>query len=75
MTVGSLVGATVDVRAGSATGPSLGSGPVTAAVAPATGGVYDLRFRNNLAPGQNPRTIYVVSSGEGVAGPFSVAYG
>jgi hypothetical protein len=72
---GSVVGATVDIRSGSATGPSLGSGPVTQAVAPATGGVYDLRFRDRLAPPQKPTTIYVVSSGEGVAGPFTVAQG
>jgi hypothetical protein len=72
---GSFVGATVTIRSGSATGPILGTGPVTAAAAPATGGVYDLRFRNGLAPATRPATIYVVSSQGGVAGPFAVAQG
>jgi hypothetical protein len=72
---GSKVGATVTIHSGSATGPELGTGQVTQAVAPATGGVYDLRFRDRLAPAQKPNTIYVTSSGEGVAGPFTVANG
>ena len=72
---GSFVGATVTIRSGSATGPILGTGPVTAAAAPATGGVYDLRFRNGQAPATRPATIYVVSSQGGVAGPFAVAQG
>jgi hypothetical protein len=72
---GSFVGATVTIRSGSATGPILGTGPVTAAAARATGGVYDLRFRNGQAPATRPATIYVVSSQGGVAGPFAVAQG
>ena len=72
---GSSVGATVTIRANSATGTVLGSGPVTAAPAPATGGVYDLRFRNGAAPASNPGRIYVISSIGGVAGPFTVANG
>jgi hypothetical protein len=65
----------VTIRAGSPTGTVLGSGRVTAAPAPATGGVYDLRFRDGQAPTTRPATIYVVSSLGGVAGPFAVAAG
>jgi hypothetical protein len=71
----SVVGATVTIRAGSPTGQSLGQAAVTAAAPPATGGEYDLRLRNGAAPATNPGTIYAVSSGGGVAGPFTVARG
>jgi hypothetical protein len=71
----SQVGATVTIRVGSPTGQSLGQAAVTAAAAPATGGEYDFRLRNGAAPATNPGTIYVVSSGGGVAGPFTVARG
>lgn len=70
---GSSVGATVTVRAGSSTGPILGTAAVTAAPAPATGGAYELRLRDGAAPATRPATIYVVSNRGGVAGPFSVA--
>jgi hypothetical protein len=63
---------TMTVRSGSPTGPSLGQGPLDPAVAPATGGTYSLRFRNNAAPATRPGQIYVVSSRGGVAGPFTV---
>jgi hypothetical protein len=72
---GSSPGATVTVRSGSPTGPSLGSGTVTPPVAPATVGDYSLRFRNGAAPAQKPATIYVVSSEGGIAGPFTVTNG
>jgi hypothetical protein len=72
---GSAVGATVTIRTGSATGPSIGSGPVTAAVAPATGGVFDLRIRNGAAPTRNPGQIWITSSQGGVVGPVTVANG
>jgi hypothetical protein len=72
---GSSVGALVTIRADSPTGPSLGSGRVTAAPAPAIGGVYDLRFRDAAAPATRPATIYVVSELGGKAGPFTVAQG
>jgi hypothetical protein len=72
---GSSVGATVTIRAGSPTGTVLGSGRVTAAPAPAVGGVYDLRFRDGAAPATRPATIFVVSSLGGAAGPFAVANG
>jgi len=73
---GSAVNATLTIRANDPkTGTVLGTGGLTAAPAPATGGVYDLRFRAGQAPGTNPGRIYVVSSVGGVAGPFTVANG
>jgi hypothetical protein len=69
----SVVGRTVSVRTGSATGPVLGSAAVTAAAPPATGGDYDIRLRNGAAPPTNPGQIWVTSNGGGVAGPFAVA--
>src|SRR3954471_9088135 len=71
----SKVGATVSVRTGSATGPSMGSQLVTAAALPATGGAYDIRLRNAAAGTGNPGKIWVTSSGDGVAGPFTVTNG
>jgi hypothetical protein len=71
----SVVGKTVSVRTGSATGPVLGSALVTAAAPPATGGVYDVRLRNAAAGTSNPGKIWVTSTGGGVAGPFTVANG
>jgi hypothetical protein len=71
----SVVGKTVSVRTGSATGPILGSALVTAAAPPATGGVYDIRLRNAAAGTSNPGQIWVTSTGGGVAGPFTVANG
>jgi hypothetical protein len=50
----SVVGKTVSVRTGSATGPVLGGALVTAAAPPATGGVYDVRLRNAAAGTSNP---------------------
>jgi hypothetical protein len=71
----SVVGKTVNVRTGSATGPVMGSGLVTAAVAPATGGAYDIRLRNAAAGTANPGKIWVTSTGGGVTGPFTVTNG
>ncbi|WP_104140259.1 fibronectin type III domain-containing protein [Arthrobacter sp. ZGTC131] len=68
---GSLVGSTVTVRAGGPTGRLLGTVAVTAAAAPATGGVYSLRLRN-AAAGTNPGTVWVESTGGGIAGPTTV---
>jgi hypothetical protein len=72
---GSSVGATITIRSGSPTGPSLGTGRITPAPAPAIGGIYDLRFRDGAAPATRPLTIYVTSSLGGKAGPFAVANG
>jgi hypothetical protein len=71
----SVVGRTVSVRTGSATGPVIpgASALVTAAAPPATGGDYDIRVRNGAAPATNPGTIWVTSNGGGVAGPFTVS--
>ncbi len=77
---GSLVGAIVTVRPATSTGAidrtrSLGSGQIVPAVAPATGGTYDIRLRNANAPATNPGKIFVESDSGGVAGPFVVANG
>ena len=72
---GSAATATLTIRENSETGTVLGTGRMTAATAPATGGVYDLRFRDTAAPRNRPATIYVVSSLGGIAGPFTVSAG
>jgi Fn3 associated/Fibronectin type III domain len=77
---GSLVGAIVIVRPALANGTidrikSLGTGQLVPAVAPATGGTYDIRMRNANAPATNPAKIYVESDSGGIAGPFIVAAG
>jgi len=69
----SVVGGTVTVRAGSATGRILGQAAVTAAVAPETGGVWTLRLRNAAAGTTNPGTVWVESTVGGTAGPLAVA--
>jgi hypothetical protein len=68
----SVVGGTITVRVGSATGRILGQAPVTAAVAPETGGVWTLRLRNAAAGATNPRTVWVESTLGGTAGPLTV---
>jgi hypothetical protein len=73
---GSAVGAFLEVRNATATGPGttvLARGQVEPPVAPATVGTYDIRVRNAAAPPVNPGKIYVVSENGGVAGPFTVA--
>ncbi|MEA2385391.1 MAG: hypothetical protein QOH72_5362 [Solirubrobacteraceae bacterium] len=72
---GSAVGAFLEVRNATATGPGttvLARGQVEPPVAPATVGTYDIRARNANAPASNPGKIYVVSENGGVAGPFTV---
>lgn len=64
------VGAIVTVR--SAGGLVYGVAAVSAAVAPAVGGVYDFRLRVNVPP-TNPLTVYVDSNRGGTAGPFTVS--
>jgi hypothetical protein len=76
----SVVGAIVNIRPQTATGAidrtkSLGSAEVVPAVAPETGGEYDIRMRDGNAPPANPGKIYVESDGGGVAGPFTVTSG
>jgi hypothetical protein len=74
---GSFAGANLEIRNAGASGPGttvLGQGRMDAAVPPA-GPTYDIRVRGTSAPGGNPGKIYVVSSGGGVAGPFTVANG
>jgi hypothetical protein len=75
---GSAVGAFLEVRNATATGPGttvLARGQVEPPVAPATTGSYDIRARDANAPAVNPGKIYVVSENGGVAGPFNVAAG
>jgi hypothetical protein len=69
----SVVGGTVTVRVGGPTGRVLGQAAVTAAAAPATGGVYSLRLRNAAAGTTNPGTVWVESTLGGTAGPKAVA--
>ncbi|MFE4835389.1 fibronectin type III domain-containing protein [Arthrobacter sp. NPDC056691] len=69
----SVVGGTITLRVGGPTGRVLGQAAVTAAVAPATGGVYSLRLRNAAAGTTNPGTVWVESTLGGTAGPKAVA--
>ncbi|WP_051427674.1 fibronectin type III domain-containing protein [Arthrobacter sp. H20] len=68
----SVVGSTITVHRGSATGPVLGQIAVTAAAAPQTGGVFSLRLRNAAAGTSNPGTIWIESTVGGTAGPITV---
>ena len=69
---GSVVGAAITIRVGTAgcatAGALIGSGPVV------TGGLYDLRFRNNPVAGTTqPAAVCAFSNGRGVAGPFTTS--
>ncbi len=66
-----VVGGTVTVHRGGPTGPVIGRATVTAAAAPATGGVFSIRLRDNAA-GTNPGTIWTESTVGGTAGPTTV---
>ena len=70
--VGSVVGSVITVHKGSLSGPVLGQAAMTAAAAPATGGVFDLRLRNAAAGTTNPGTVWIESTVGGTAGPFTV---
>ncbi|MFJ4268387.1 fibronectin type III domain-containing protein [Paenarthrobacter nicotinovorans] len=63
---------TVTVRVGGPGGTILGSVPITAAVAPETGGVFTFRLRDAAAPTANPGTIWIESTLGGTAGPITV---
>jgi hypothetical protein len=69
---GSVVGSTITVHKGSLDGPVLGQAPMTAAAAPTTGGVFDLRLRNAAAGTTSPVTVWIESTVGGTAGPFTV---
>ena len=71
--VGSVIGSVITVHKGSLSGPVLGRATMTAAAAPATGGVFDLRLRNAAAGPTNPGTVWIESSVGGTAGPFTVS--
>ena len=67
---GTVAGAIVSLRIGSATAPAIGTAQVVAAP-PAAGGAFDFRLRNGAAPTQRPSSIYVTSDKGDVAGPFT----
>lgn len=69
----SVAGGIVKIRVGGPTGRVLGQVNVTAAAAPATGGVYSLRLRDAAAGTTNPGTVWIESTLGGTAGPASVA--
>ncbi len=74
---GSVAGAILTVRPATSSGAidrsrSLGIVQSVPAVAPATGGTWDLRLRNANAPATNPGRVFVESQNGGVAGPFVV---
>jgi hypothetical protein len=49
---------------------------VVAAVLPATGGAFDIRFKDNLVVGATrPATICAFSNQGGIAGPFATTLG
>jgi hypothetical protein len=75
---GSAVGAFLEVRNATATGPGttvLARGQVEPPATPGANGTYDIRVRNANAPATNPGRIYVVSENAGQAGPFTVPNG
>jgi len=78
---GSLIGATVTIRIGTATacpldGTLVGSpGLVVAAVLPATGGAFDFRFKDAAAGATQPAWICAFSSGGGISAPFKTTAG
>ncbi len=69
------IGATVTVRSANNPALVLGTAPVTAAAAPATGGTWTLRVRTGSAATTNPGRIFADSSMGGTAGPVVVALG
>jgi hypothetical protein len=75
---GSAVGAFLEVRNATATGPGttvLARGQVEPPAVAGQNGTYDIRARDANAPAVNPGKIYVVSENGGQAGPFTVAAG
>lgn len=65
-------GGTVTIRVDGPSGRVLGTVAVTAAAAPATGGVYFLRLRNGAAGTANPGSVWIESTVGGTAGPVTV---
>jgi hypothetical protein len=66
---GTLAGATITIRAGSATGPIVGTALVAAPAAGATTGTWTFATRNNV-PNVPGSTVYVESDKGGKAGPY-----
>jgi hypothetical protein len=69
---GSVPGATITIRVGGPEGRILSRVNVAAAVAPATGGTWSLRLRDNAAGTTNPGSVWIESTVGGTAGPLSV---
>ena len=73
---GSVVGNTIEIHRVNASGNvgNLIAGAVGQVVAAAPPGIgdWDIRLRNGAVPNNRPAQIYAVSSGGGVAGPFTV---
>ena len=70
---GSVPGATITIKVGGPDGTVLSRVNVAAAVAPATGGTWSLRLRDNAAGTRNPGSVWIESSAGGTAGPLSVS--
>jgi hypothetical protein len=70
---GSVTGGTITVHPGSLAAGTIPAweAPMTAAAAPATGGVFDLRLKNGATP-PRPTTVWIESSLGGTSGPFTV---
>jgi hypothetical protein len=69
----SVVGGTITIHVGGPTGRVLSQASVTAAVAPATGGTWTVRLRDNAAGTTNPGSLWIESTLGGTAGPLSVS--
>jgi hypothetical protein len=67
-----MTSGTILVRTGSVTGPIIMTAPITAALAPATGGTFDARLRGTDVPAAQPASVWVESSNGGTAGPITV---
>jgi Fibronectin type III domain/Chitobiase/beta-hexosaminidase C-terminal domain len=72
---GSQPGATITIRAGSATAAVIGTVAVGQPATPGANGTWELRLRNGTFANQRPAQVYAVSSGKGTAGPVATTAG
>ncbi len=68
---GSQPGATITLRAGSATAAVIGTAVVQPPATPGANGTWELRLRNGTFANTRPAQVYAVSSGKGTAGPVA----
>ena len=68
---GSQAGATITLRAGSATAAVIGTAVVQPPATPGASGTWELRLRNGTFANTRPAQVYAVSSGKGTAGPVA----